>query len=79
MNPFTHTYTHSLSHTHTRTHARTRAHARTHTHTHTSITVSGIEGYWDGKRCVFRADVKVDAEFGWNRGLIREFVILTKS
>ena len=28
------------------------------TYTHTSITVSGREGYWDGKRCVFRADLK---------------------
>ena len=37
----------------------------THTHTHSlfpSITVSGREGYWDGKRCVFRADLKADVE-----------------
>ena len=30
--------------------------------THTSITVSGREGYRDGKRCVFRADFKADVE-----------------
>ena len=32
-------------------------------HKHTSITVSGREGHWDGKRCVFRADLKVNIEF----------------
>ena len=31
-------------------------------YTHTSITVSGREGYWDGKRCVFRADLKANVE-----------------
>ena len=39
----------------------------THTHTlppytHTSITVSGREGYWDGEKCVFRADLKANVE-----------------
>ena len=50
----------SLSHTHTHAHIHTHTHA--HTHTHTSITVSGREGYWDGKRCVCRADLKADVE-----------------
>ena len=31
-------------------------------YTHTSITVLGREGYWDGKRCVFRADLKANVE-----------------
>ena len=31
-------------------------------YTHTSITVSGREGYWDEKRCVFRADLKANVE-----------------
>ena len=46
MNPSTHTHTLSLH----------------PTSTHTSITVSGREGYWDGKRCVFRADLKANVE-----------------
>ena len=47
MNPFRlHAHIHSLS----------------HTETHTSTTVSGREGYWDGKRCIFRADLKADVE-----------------
>ena len=52
---YTHTYTLSLSHT--------------HTHAHTSITVSGKEGYWDGKRCrdrpcppVFDIDISKEIE-----------------
>ena len=32
------------------------------THSHTPITVSGREGYWDGKRCVFSADLKANVE-----------------
>ena len=31
-------------------------------HTNTPITVSGREGYRDGKRCVFTADLKADVE-----------------
>ena len=49
MNPSTHTYSHSLS-------------PPLRPYTHTSITVSGREGYWDGKRCVFRADLKANVE-----------------
>ena len=56
---YTHTYTLSLPlslslspPTHTHTHI-------TPTHTHTSVIVSGREGHWDAKRCVFRADLKL--------------------
>ena len=49
MNAFTHTYTLSLS----------------LSHTHTSIRKSVREGYWDGKRCVFRPDLKADVELEW--------------
>ena len=46
---YTHTHTLSLSHT--------------HIHTHTQpITVSEREGYWEGKRCVLRADLNADVE-----------------
>ena len=31
-------------------------------HTHTPITVSGRGGYWDGKRCVFWANLTADVE-----------------
>ena len=42
-------------------------------YTHTSITVSGKEGYWDGKRCVFRADLKANVELEWQSEIEREF------
>ena len=52
--------------THTHTHIHTHINTNTHTHkrapTHASITVSGREGYWDGKRCVFRADLKANVK-----------------
>ena len=47
MNPSTHTYSLSLP----------PSLSPPPPCTHTSITVSGRKGYWDGKRCVFRADI----------------------
>ena len=46
--------------THTHTHTHTHAHTHTHKHTHTQL--SGREGYWDRKRCIFRADLKANVE-----------------
>ena len=57
MNHFTHTHTH----THTRKH--------THTHTH---NMSGREGYWDGKRYIFRASLKADVELEWRSEVRRD-------
>ena len=55
MNPSTHTHTH----THTLSLSLSPPSLP---YAHTSITVSGREGYWDGKRCVFRADLKANVE-----------------
>ena len=58
----THSQTHTHAHTHTHKHIHTHTHTpHTHTHTHTHTQLSGREGYWDGKRCVFRADLIADA------------------
>ena len=52
MNQSTHTHIHSFS-----------LSPSPHPPIHTSFTVSGREGYWDGKRCVFRADLKANVQF----------------
>ena len=49
---YTHTYAHTLS----------LSPSLSPHNTHTSITVSGREGYWDGKRRVFRADLKANVK-----------------
>ena len=68
-------YTHTQTHTHARTHIHTHTHTHTHTHQHhhhhkyarrkmSTKNLSGREGYWGGKRCVFRADLKADIDLG---------------
>ena len=68
MNPSTHTHTHTLSLSLSLTHSLSLP-----PFTHTSITVSGREGYWDVKRCVFRADLKANVELELRSEIGREF------
>ena len=56
MNPSTHTHIHILSSS-----PLFLLPPPPH-YTHASITVSEREGSWDGKRCVFRADLKANVE-----------------
>ena len=64
-----HSTMNSSTHTHTHTHSLSLSPSFSLSlslpflpYTHTSITVYGREGYWDGKRCVFRADLKANVE-----------------
>ena len=55
---YTHTYTHTLS----LSPPSPSLSPSPPPYTHTSVTVSGKEGYRDGKRCAFRENSKADVE-----------------